>query len=477
MSLDHNNADAPKPDLAQVIAQCEELAQRAKGADCAPDELGYAVKQWLVAKAPDHNATNLATAVMEKTGLPRIGKNGWIDGVSADCAVGQRWRLEELALQAGQDRQSQPPAATTSSREVAHHRHKRLQLLARQVVRDVTDPFDRLRIFSMEAEDDSLGRISERVANGYLEQAEELQAVHPVEDSPFMCEPGVPIQAQQETWILDGLLPAHSITLLAAPGDSGKTGFCFVLAAALARGDTRIWGRKLDPDLGPALLVTSAETSESRLQGLARLTGLLTDTADGPTPHYWRLKAEAIEAGGRKLEAALRQARQKAPHALGIIDSATAVFRLDGNNRQEIGQAFAMLRRVGGSWLLIHHLNKDKDHKGADRLDGSTAWADRSDRLVIGQRRDGALELTATRRGPRSYLSVPLDWIPPDQQDEAPQEDKRLSKQDQARQWMDAHVEDTLAKVTKDLYGQARADGLQCSQGLFYEARKNWQQP
>ena len=42
---------------------------------------------------------------------------------------------------------------------------------------------------------------------------------------------------------------------------------------------------------------------------------------------------------------------------------------------------------------------------------------------------------------------------------------------------MDAHVEDTLAKVTKDLYGQARADALTCSQGLFYKARKNWQQP
>ena len=317
MSLDHNNPDALSPDLAQVIAQCEELAQRAKGADCTPAELGYAVKQWLVAKAPAHDAEELATAVMEKAGLARIGKDGWISGVSMDCAVGQRWRLEELALQAGQDRRSLPPAATTSSREVARHRHKRLQLLAQQVVRDLTDPFDRLRIFSMEAEDDSLGRISERVANSYLEQAEELQAVHPVEESPFMCEPGVPIQAEQETWILDGLLSAHSITLLAAPGDSGKTGFCFMLAAALARGDTELWGRKLDPDLGPALLVTNAETSESRLQGLARLTGLLTDTTAGPTPHYWRLKAEAIEAGGRKLEAALRLAWRKAPHALG----------------------------------------------------------------------------------------------------------------------------------------------------------------
>ena len=122
MSLDHNNADAPKTDLAQVIAQCEELTQRAKAADCTPAELGYAVKQWLVAKAPAHDAEELATAVMEKAGLARIGKDGWISGVSMDCTVGQRWRLEELALQAGQDRQSQPTAATTSSREVARHR-------------------------------------------------------------------------------------------------------------------------------------------------------------------------------------------------------------------------------------------------------------------------------------------------------------------------------------------------------------------
>ena len=49
----------------------------------------------------------------------------------------------------------------------------------------MTDPFDRLRIFSMEAEDDSLGRISERAANGYLEQAEELQAVHPRGGQPL----------------------------------------------------------------------------------------------------------------------------------------------------------------------------------------------------------------------------------------------------------------------------------------------------
>ena len=120
-----------------------------------------------------------------------------------------------------------------------------------------------------------------------------------------------------------------------------------------------------------------------------------------PQPHYWRLKPEAIEAGGRKLEAALRQARQKAPRALGSIDSATAVFRLDGNNRQDIGQAFSMLRPVGGPWLLIHYLNKDKDHKGADRLDGSTPWADRSNRLVIGQQRDGTLELTAHQERPK----------------------------------------------------------------------------
>ena len=113
-----------------------------------------------------------------------------------------------------------------------------------------------------------------------------------------MCEPGVPIQAEQETWILDNLLPAHSITPLAAPADSGKTGFCFVLAAALARGDTRPGGRKLDPNLGPALLVTSAETSEtseSRLQGLARLTGLLTETTDGPPPSGCVSKVVEIE--------------------------------------------------------------------------------------------------------------------------------------------------------------------------------------
>ena len=245
----------------------------------------------------------------------------------------------------------------------------------------------------------------------------------------------------------------------------------------MARGDTRLWGRQLDPNLGPALLVTSAETSESKLQGLARLTGLLTETTDGPTPHYWRLKPEAIEAGGRKLEAALRLARQKLPHALGIIDSATSVFRLDGNNRQEIGQAFGMLRRVGGSWLLVHHLNKDKDHKGADRLDGSTAWADRSDRLVIGQQRDGTLELTATRRGPRSYLSVPLGWIPPDQQDEESPEDKRLSKQDQARQWMQDNPERVKeANNLKELHMDYEAQtGRKCSYDAFRRARSNMQ--
>ena len=171
--------------LAQVIAQCEELVQHAKGADCTPDELGYAVKQWPVAKPPQHDATKLAVPVMKTTGFPGDGRNGWINGMSMDCAVGQGWRLEELALQAGQDRRSQPPAPTADNREAARQRHRRLQLLARQVVQDLTDPFDRLRLFSMEAEDDGFGRISEHVAGGYLEQAEELQAGPPRGGQPL----------------------------------------------------------------------------------------------------------------------------------------------------------------------------------------------------------------------------------------------------------------------------------------------------
>ena len=292
------------------------------------------------------------------------------------------------------------------------------------MVRDLTDPFDRLRLFSMEAEDDGLGRISERVATGYLEQAAAQGAEDVAEGrDALLWTAGQPVgEMAAESCLWERMLPMEGLTLVAAPSMSGKSVFTFLLAAALHSGQP-LARLPVDTAAGPLILATRGESTDAQLQTLSYRCGAAT-TVDGIyTPHFHRLLPSCFGSAAQSLRTLVKVRRQW-PRALIVLDCWGSLFTgIDGNNANAVRDILTELKDAGGPWLLHHHCNKDKDKSGVDRIRNSTALVDGSDAILMAQRQGCTMTLTTIKRMAEHTveLTLPPGIGTPQSQDAEPQ--------------------------------------------------------
>lgn len=186
-------------------------------------------------------------------------------------------------------------------------------------------------------------------------------------------------------WLIEGLIPSATVSLLAGDGGSGKTTVALQIAAAVAAGVPAL-GRHVTP--GTALVLSceddadelhrrvaalahSADLRPEQLAGLTLIVG--ADLPDG---------ALAREAGRVELEwtglyRALREMIEAERPTLLVLDPVSELFQADENNRRQVaafvGELRRLAQRTGTAILLVSHpsVGGVLDRSGRS---GSTAW-------------------------------------------------------------------------------------------------------
>ncbi|NJO94470.1 MAG: AAA family ATPase [Hydrococcus sp. RM1_1_31] len=167
-------------------------------------------------------------------------------------------------------------------------------------------------------------------------------------------------------WVIPGILPKGETVLLAALAKTGKTLLATDIAYAVLSGEKAIG--ETPGVKGRVLLISSDESANSTRRRLrARGFDLL------PEANNLRIMTHLDITDLSPLEKELEDFR---PH-LVVIDSLTSITRDSGVSEKDaefakpIYKMKEMLSRYGAAGILIHHLNKDKEAKGINKVSGS----------------------------------------------------------------------------------------------------------
>lgn len=171
------------------------------------------------------------------------------------------------------------------------------------------------------------------------------------------------------SWIAPGLLPQNETVILAGIPKSGKTLLAFDLAYAAATGEANFLGEATMQ--GRVLLISTDESAASTRTKLLNRGFRRCDKDSIKVITSWDISQMAT------LEKILEDFRPN----LTIIDSLRRINK--GSEISENSAEFAdniytlkeTLSRYGSAGVLIHHLNKNNEAMGVNRLRGSSAIA------------------------------------------------------------------------------------------------------
>jgi AAA domain len=169
---------------------------------------------------------------------------------------------------------------------------------------------------------------------------------------------------EQVSWLLEGILPAGGLSLLAAKPKTGKSTLARCLALAVARGD-QFLGRSTQKG---AVIYLALEEKRSEVRGHFRAMG-----ASGEEDIY----IHAAHAPADALQAIREEIEARKP-ALLTIDPLLRFTRVkDGNDYAQVTAALEpiliLARESGAHVLLVHHLGKGERAEPTDGILGSTA--------------------------------------------------------------------------------------------------------
>ncbi|PKN12443.1 MAG: hypothetical protein CVU69_08150 [Deltaproteobacteria bacterium HGW-Deltaproteobacteria-4] len=165
----------------------------------------------------------------------------------------------------------------------------------------------------------------------------------------------------QIEWLVDGLIPRESVTLLYGRGGIGKTTLAMQVADAIDKG-TDIYGMKT---CKTQVIVVDFENSLAVLSERAKKTAV-----DGVL--FWdsSLNPPALDKAGSE---AYRELLSRYPKALFIIDTLRSAHGGDENNSETMSlimRRMRELRDAGATVVLLHHTPKgnDRQFKGSGAI-------------------------------------------------------------------------------------------------------------
>ncbi len=200
----------------------------------------------------------------------------------------------------------------------------------------------------------------------------------------LMAEP-----QEQVSWLLEGILPAAGLGLLAAKPKTGKSTLARCLALAVARGETFL-GRGTQKG---AVIYLALEEKRSEVRGHFRDMG-----ASGEEEIFIHAANAPLDA----LPSITVEVKRHKPVLL-IIDPALRFVRVrDGNDYAQVSAALEPLlglaRENGCHTLLVHHLGKGERSEATDGILGSTALFAAVDTALVMKRYEKYRTLQSRQR-------------------------------------------------------------------------------
>jgi RecA-family ATPase len=204
---------------------------------------------------------------------------------------------------------------------------------------------------------------------------------------------GLPIPARE--WLAVHRVPAAKVTLLSGDGGTGKSTIALQLVIATPYGDEWL-GARIDKQ-GPAWFLSAEEDDDEirrRLSAILDHQGRTLEDLRGKGVRWSCLDDESEYSDGdvvlgeadsgagrvRKTllyDALIERATEQRP-ALIVIENAADVFAINENDRSQVRQAVALLRRLakrsGAAVVLIAHPSLYGLNSGSG-TSGSTQWS------------------------------------------------------------------------------------------------------
>lgn len=196
---------------------------------------------------------------------------------------------------------------------------------------------------------------------------------------------------EETTWLVDGLLPAGGIGLLASPPKAGKSVFARNMALAVARG-ARFLDRRCEA--GTVLWCAFEERQEDVV---ADFKSMGVDRTDPIRFHFGSSPIDAVAWINAECEA------HKV--SLLVLDTWHKFSLIENiNNYAEVSRAneplMKLSREKGVAQLWVHHTNKGLGQDGAQVLGSQSLFAACDSLLIISRAPDGVRTLrTIQRRG------------------------------------------------------------------------------
>lgn len=212
--------------------------------------------------------------------------------------------------------------------------------------------------------------------------------------------------AERLTWLVEGVLPRGTVSLLAGAQETGKSTLGTELAVSVARDDAlRTWlGRNVDAD-GVAVLLTGEDPESLVNERLERLD---------PNDNAGKLVVYALN--GRPLADICEDIARMPKVSLVVVDPARRYLAGDEDGSDNVNSFFSTLeelaRRTGAAVLVIHHLVKNAQPRTLQDVRtlvrGSGVWLDRP-RVVLGVYRRGDVTMVgiAKHNMPPSFPVMP----------------------------------------------------------------------
>lgn len=177
------------------------------------------------------------------------------------------------------------------------------------------------------------------------------------------------VEPTEPEWVWDGLVPAGQVTLLAAPGGTGKSFLAADLAARVSRGDV-FPGADGSPAAGPAPVILCGLEDSPESSTVHRLTAAranlanVVDASTGPGGAPFDLVADlpwlrqlSDQVGGARL-IVIDTLSAASPKSLTSVSAIRSILR----------PLLLLARDTGAAVLMIHHTTKAGDIAGSKQL-------------------------------------------------------------------------------------------------------------
>lgn len=220
-------------------------------------------------------------------------------------------------------------------------------------------------------------------------------------------------------WLVEGILPAASLSIIAAEGGVGKSTLIAQLCLTMAAGREEFFGFKIPKAV--RCLYLQAEGARhvflSRLNVAGHHLGVnhLADTL----PLYVQPAGDWVKDTGPELERMVAEVKAQ----FCVIDTQGLFHAGDENSNTEIKLHLikplqAIAARTGSAFMVIHHLSKPgKDRpSGRHQIRGASAFVDDTDLSMLLEAPEGikkprrTLVFTKNRNGPHPE-DIGLEYV------------------------------------------------------------------